>query len=59
MNTKLRQIGFFTIQPLLTVTLSPDYIIHTDALKSQGDVAPGRIGVRSYGSATANSLLKD
>jgi len=56
MNTKLRQIGFFAILPPLTARLSPDYIIDGDALKSQGDVAPRHIGIRSDGSATANGV---
>jgi len=59
MNTKLRQIGFLAILPLLTVALSPDYIIGADALRSQGDAAPGRLAVNSYGSANSNIVCGD
>ena len=54
MNTKLRQIGFIAILPLLMVAISPNYITDADALRSQGDNNPGRIGVNSYGSANNN-----
>jgi len=56
MNTKLRQMGFFAILPPLTARLSPDYIIDGDALKSQGDVTPCHIGIKSYSSVTANGV---
>jgi len=59
MNTKLRQIGFLAILPLLTVALSTDYIIGADALKSQGDNAPSRLAVNSYGSANSNVVCGD
>jgi len=59
MNTKLRQIGFLAILPLLTVALSPGYIIDADAVKSQGDATPGRVGVNSYGSANNNIVCGD
>ncbi len=59
MNTKLRYIGFLAILPLLTVALPTDYISEANALKSQGDTAPGRIGVNSFGSATSNIVCGD
>ncbi|MCH8915908.1 MAG: hypothetical protein IIA82_08720 [Thaumarchaeota archaeon] len=59
MNTKLRLIGFLAILPLLTVALSPDYIIDADALRSQGDATPGRLGINSYGSANSHIVCGD
>jgi len=65
MNQKIKYIGLFAILPLLTVALSPDYIIDADALKRKsGDLpgtevdaqkAEGSTGAqspKSYGSAT-------
>jgi len=54
MNTKLRQIGFIAILPLLMIAISPNYIIDADALRSQGDNNSGRLGINSYGSANNN-----
>jgi len=38
MNTKLRQIGFLAILPLLMVAISPNYIIDADAVISEDDL---------------------
>ena len=54
MNTKLRQIGFIAILPLLMVAISPNYITDADALRSQGENTSGRVGINSYGSANNN-----
>jgi len=59
MNTKLRQMGFLAILPLLMVAISPNYIIDADAVRSQGDAAPGRVGANSYGSANSNIVCGD
>ncbi|MCH7649396.1 MAG: hypothetical protein IIA83_12435, partial [Thaumarchaeota archaeon] len=48
MNTKLRQIGFLAILPLLMIAISPNYIIDADA------VSP-----KSYGPATSNIVCGD
>ena len=59
MNTKLRQIGFIAILPLLMVAISPNYIIDADALRSQGENTSGRVGINSYGSANNNIVCGD
>ncbi len=59
MNTKLRQIGFIAILPLLMVAISPNYIIDADALRSQGENTSGRVGINSYGSANDNIVCGD
>ncbi len=59
MNTKLRYIGFLAILPLLTFALPTDYISEANALKSQGDATPGRVGANSYGSANNNIVCGD
>ena len=59
MNTKLRQIGFIAILPLLMVAISPNYIIDADALRSQGENTSGRVGINSYGSANNNIICGD
>lgn len=48
MNTKLRQIGFLAILPILMIAISPNYIIDADA------VSP-----KSYGPATSNIVCGD
>jgi len=59
MNKTKKMVGFLAILPLLTVALSPDYLIEADALKSRGDNAPNRVGANSYGSATSHIVCGD
>lgn len=47
------------ILPLFTAGLTQSYFIEADAEKSQGNNAPGRVGVQSYGSKNAGVVCGD
>jgi len=60
MNNTLKYLGLLAILPLFTIALTTNYVVEeADALKSEGSNAPGRIGVKSYGSATSSKVCGD
>jgi len=56
MNKSLRYIALLAIIPLFTTGLTTDYFTNAEAIKSQGNDAPGRYATHSYGSAN-NSIV--
>ncbi len=60
MNKTLKYLGLLAILPLFTMALTTDYVVEeADAIKSEGSNAPGRIGPKSYGSATSSIVCGD
>jgi len=52
-------VGLLALLPLLTFAITENYPSDAEATKSAGENAPGRVGVKSYGSANNDIVCGD
>jgi len=59
MKKILTSIGLLALLPLLTFAIMGNYAYDAEATKSAGENEPGRVGVKSYGSANNDVVCGD
>jgi len=59
MKKILTSIGLLALLPLLTFAIMGNYAYDAEATKSAGEDEPGRVGVKSYGSANNDIVCGD
>ena len=59
MNKTLKYLAILALVPLFTTGMTSGSFIEANAVQSQGENAPGRVGANSYGSANAGIVCGD